>query len=539
MRQLKIAPRAIISFSLIGALVILLGLFAMYQLKSVREQGEDLSDKGIPSLSALGTVNESMLRLRITAYRLLVDREPDKLVATVARIDELNGQLEAALARYEKLIDDDQERAQYQTFQRVVGDYKAANRELVQLSNANQPDAMRALLGSSYKKASDELAVQMAALMKINQDGAADSDRKADEGYAAAIGGVTAFIIVAAVLTGLMALLFTRSITRPLTEAVSVAQVIAKGDLTETFVVTGADEPAQLLAALKVMQQNLKQTISAIADSSNQLASAAEELNVVTEDSTRGLHQQSNEIDQAATAVNEMTAAVDEVARNAVATFEASKESTQTARHGQQQVTKTVDSIRLLSDDVTRTAEQVKNLGDGVTSISKVLDVIRAIAEQTNLLALNAAIEAARAGEAGRGFAVVADEVRALAHRTQTSTQEIEQMIGTIQQGSAGAMNAMETSTQRARQTLEIAQDAGGALQSITDAISQISERNLVIASASEEQAQVAREVDRNLVNIRDLSVQTSAGANQTSAASQELSNLALSLNALVGRFSV
>jgi methyl-accepting chemotaxis protein len=195
-----------------------------------------------------------------------------------------------------------------------------------------------------------------------------------------------------------------------------------------------------------------------------------------------------------------MTAAVDEVARNAVATFEASKESTQTAKHGQQQVSKTVESIRLLSDDVIRTSEEVKNLGDGVTNISKVLDVIRAIAEQTNLLALNAAIEAARAGEAGRGFAVVADEVRALAHRTQTSTQEIEQMVGTIQKGSAGAMDAMQTSTQ---------------------------------------QAQVSREVDRNLVNIRDLAVQTSDGANQTSAASQELSKLATSLNTLVARFSV
>jgi methyl-accepting chemotaxis protein len=376
-------------------------------------------------------------------------------------------------------------------------------------------------------------------LTKINQDGAVDSAQQAEQAYAQAITGVVAFIVVAALLTGLMALLFTRSITLPLTRAVRVAQVIAKGDLTESFEVTGADEPAQLLNALKIMQQNLKTTILNITDSSNQLASAAEELNAVTEDSTRGLHQQSHEIDQAATAVNEMTAAVDEVARNAVATFEASKESTQTATHGQQQVSRTVDSIRLLSDDVTRTSEEVKTLGDGVTNISKVLDVIRAIAEQTNLLALNAAIEAARAGEAGRGFAVVADEVRALAHRTQTSTREIEQMVGTIQKGSTGAMNAMQASTQRARQTLEIAQDAGGALERITDAINQISERNLVIASASEEQAQVAREVDRNLVNIRELAVQTSAGAHQTSAASQELSKLATSLNTLVARFTV
>jgi methyl-accepting chemotaxis protein len=539
MRQLKIAPRALISFSIIGALVILLGLFAMYQLKSVRTQGEDLSDKGIPSLSALNSINEAMLRLRITAYRLVVDREDAKLRVTMARIDELNGHLVEAMARYEKLVDDDLERAQYQSFKRLVGEYNAVNGELIQLSSADKPGDMLALLGGKYKKASEDLSVQMAALTKINQDGATDSDQQADQAYAEAITGVFAFIIVAAVLTGLMALLFTRSITRPLTQAVRVAQVIAKGDLTESFDVAGVDEPAQLLNALQTMQQNLKSTILNIADSSNQLASAAEELNAVTEDSTRGLHQQNHEIEQAAAAVNEMTAAVDEVARNAVATFEASKESTQTAKHGQQQVSKTVESIRLLSDDVIRTSEEVKNLGDGVTNISKVLDVIRAIAEQTNLLALNAAIEAARAGEAGRGFAVVADEVRALAHRTQTSTQEIEQMVGTIQKGSAGAMDAMQTSTQRARQTLEIAQDAGGALERITDAINQISERNLVIASASEEQAQVSREVDRNLVNIRDLAVQTSDGANQTSAASQELSKLATSLNTLVARFSV
>ena len=171
--------------------------------------------------------------------------------------------------------------------------------------------------------------------------------------------------------------------------------------------------------------------------------------------------------------------------------------------------------------------------------ISKVLDVIRAIAEQTNLLALNAAIEAARAGDAGRGFAVVADEVRALAHRTQQSTQEIEQMIGGIQQGTNQAVDAMQHSSQRARATLEMARAAGKALDTITEAISHISERNLVIASASEEQAQVAREVDRNLVNIRDLAQQTAAGAHQTSAASQELSRLAVDLNGLVMRFRV
>ncbi|MGE6534890.1 methyl-accepting chemotaxis protein [Pseudomonas sp. NPDC077405] len=290
---------------------------------------------------------------------------------------------------------------------------------------------------------------------------------------------------------------------------------------------------------MKRMQARLRETIMSISDSSTQLAAAAEELNVVTEDSSRGLAQQNSEIEQAATAVNQMTAAVDEVARNAVATAEASKQSEQSGREGQQQVSRTVQSINDLAQGVTTTAGQVGELANKVRDITKVLDVIRAIAEQTNLLALNAAIEAARAGDAGRGFAVVADEVRALAHRTQQSTQEIEEMIGGIQHGTESAVRAMQQSNQQAHSTLVVAQAAGQALDQIAAAIATISERNLVVASASEEQAQVSREVDRNLMNIRDLSMQTSAGANQTSAASQELAQLAVGLRALVGRFSV
>lgn len=172
-------------------------------------------------------------------------------------------------------------------------------------------------------------------------------------------------------------------------------------------------------------------------------------------------------------------------------------------------------------------------------NIGRVLDVIRSIAEQTNLLALNAAIEAARAGEAGRGFAVVADEVRALAHRTAQSTEEIEIMVAGIQSGTTEAFLSMSRNSDRTQSTLELANAAGDSLTQITESISQSNERNLVIASASEEQAQVSREVDRNLVNIRELSTQSAAGANQTSAASNELSRLAVDLSGMVTRFIV
>ncbi|WP_430624713.1 methyl-accepting chemotaxis protein [Pseudomonas syringae] len=285
------------------------------------------------------------------------------------------------------------------------------------------------------------------------------------------------------------------------------------------------------------MQSNLKSTVQQISDASNQLASAAEELTAVTEDSTRGLVRQNDEIQQAATAVNEMTAAVEEVARNAASTSQISSQTAEDALKGQKQVQQAVTAINTVTDEITDSTQRVEALAGQIHDITKVLDVIRAIAEQTNLLALNAAIEAARAGEQGRGFAVVADEVRALAHRTQTSTGEIEAMISRVRSGADDAVQAMGKSQNLVRSTQLLATEAGLALERISKGVSQINEQNLVIASAAEEQAQVAREVDRNLVNIQDLSTQTAAGANQTSASSHELSQLAISFNTLVGQF--
>ena len=323
----------------------------------------------------------------------------------------------------------------------------------------------------------------------------------------------------------------------PIAQALDAAENIAEGNLTQPIKVDGDDEAGRLLRAMNKMQEKLRDTLQRISGSATQLASAAEELNAVTDESARGLTQQNNEIEQAATAVNEMTSAVEEVARNAVSTSEASKNATASAGDGRDLVQETVSAIERMSGDVQGTATLIGALAEESRDIGKVLDVIRGLADQTNLLALNAAIEAARAGEAGRGFAVVADEVRALAHRTQQSTSEIERMIGSIQAGTEQAVDSMRNSTERAESTLNIAKGAGMSLDTINSAIIEINERNLVIASAAEEQAQVAREVDRNLVNIRDLSVQSATGASQTSAASSELSRLAVDLNGMVGRF--
>ncbi|WP_446731146.1 methyl-accepting chemotaxis protein [Pseudomonas sp. CFBP 8772] len=257
----------------------------------------------------------------------------------------------------------------------------------------------------------------------------------------------------------------------------------------------------------------------------------------ITENADRTLQRQNSEIEQAATAVTEMSAAVEEVARNANSTSEAAQSSSTSAEEGNRRVVNTVTAMTNLADLVDNSVVQVKALASQADDITKVLSVIRAIAEQTNLLALNAAIEAARAGEQGRGFAVVADEVRALAHRTQLSTQEIEQMITKVQSGSAAAVESMDKSRQEVHSTLTSAKDAGSSLRLITDAVLEINERNMQIATASEQQAHVARDVDRNLVSIRDLAMQSTEGARQTLEASSELSTLAVRLNDMVGKF--
>ncbi|WP_374005028.1 methyl-accepting chemotaxis protein [Pseudomonas cichorii] len=241
----------------------------------------------------------------------------------------------------------------------------------------------------------------------------------------------------------------------------------------------------------------------------------------------------------AATAVTEMSQAVEEVARSAVSTSEESKSSSRSAQQGQEELKQTVNSITELTKNVGSASEQAQQLASRTLEISKVLEVIRSVSEQTNLLALNAAIEAARAGDAGRGFAVVADEVRALAHRTSESTQEIESMIGHIQQGTKSTVSALEISTEQAQRTKNQAESANSALAIIANSVMVIDDRNTVIASASEEQAQVAREVDRNLVRIRDLSAQSAVRADQTSSASNALATLATELNTTLRQFKL
>ncbi|NIF15471.1 methyl-accepting chemotaxis protein [Pantoea sp. Cy-639] len=539
LRNMKIGIRAASIFTLLGMLVLAMGLIALYETRKMDTATDEIRLTWMPAVLALGDVSSNLGRARALTLRSVLEEAPAARQATLAHIAEINQQLQADLKAYEDTITNPDDRALFSTFLSLSERYHGLQKAIRDAVGSGQLDEARRLVNGPLAEYADSMMKALAALIVYNSKGAEQASLRSSDASDETFALLTATLVVILLALAAIATLLTRSIVVPLAEAVRVAERVATGDLTQDIAIRGRDEPALLLGALSRMQHNLRDTLRQIAASSDQLASASEELHTVTEDTSRGLHQQSAEIDQAATAVNQMTAAVEEVAGNAVSTADASKSADQTTRDGRDQVNQALESIRYLVEDVTGTSQEIEQLASSANQISQVLDVIGSIAGQTNLLALNAAIEAARAGEAGRGFAVVADEVRALAHRTQQSTAEIEQMIGAIQTGTERAVSAMHSSQGRAGGTLEVAQGAGQALELIAAAIASINQRNLVIASASEEQAQVAREVDRNLVNIRDLAMQTSAGANQTSAAAQELSRLAVDLNAMVAQFKL
>ena len=538
-RNLKIGVRAASLFALLGALVLALGLVALYETKRMDTSTDDIRETWLPALTSLVQIGNDIGRTRALTLRTLIDPDAATRQRSLDTIIQVNASLHGAMKAYEKTIDETADRALFDRFVSALKRYEDLQTEVRGSIAAGRLEDASTQVSGPLAAHADETMQTLAALVAFNTDGTERaselSSDVADE--AVLLIGLTLAIILLALVV--IAVVLTRSIVVPLAAAVVVTERVATGDLTQDIHVTGKDEPAALLAAMARMQTSLRSTLRQIAASSDQLASASEELHTVTEDTSRGLHQQSAEIDQAATAVNQMTAAVEEVASNAVSTADASQGADRSTRDGRDQVNQALVSIEQLVQDVTGTSGDIEHLASAAADISRVLDVIGSIAGQTNLLALNAAIEAARAGEAGRGFAVVADEVRALAHRTQQSTAEIEQMISGIQSGTERAVGSMHSSQGRATGTLAVAQKAGDALEVIAEAIASINQRNLVIASASEEQAQVAREVDRNLVNIRDLAMQTSAGANQTSAAAQDLSRLAVDLNGLVAQFKV
>ncbi|WP_348749211.1 methyl-accepting chemotaxis protein [Pseudomonas rhodesiae] len=350
----------------------------------------------------------------------------------------------------------------------------------------------------------------------------------------------TLAITAAALIFGaLAAWVIAGQIVKPLRKALAVANRIAEGDLSHDVQTRRRDELGQLQGSMTQMTLNLRALIGNISDNARQIASAAEELSTVTEQTRSGVNNQRDETEQVATAMNEMLATAQEVARHAEQASIAANQANQQTELGDQVVTDAVAQIEHLAHEMARSSQAMLGLQRESQKIGSVLEVIKSVSQQTNLLALNAAIEAARAGEAGQGFAVVADEVRSLAQRTQQSAEEIEELIGGLHNGTQQVADIMDNSRALTDQSVGLTRNAGDALMEIARTVAVIQEMNPQIAAAAEEQSAVAEEINRSVLKVRDVSEQTATASEQTAAASIELARLGTDLQACVGRFKV
>ena len=544
-KNMSIGQKLSAGFAILALLVLGLAWFSISQLAKLYDDTETITTNLLPSTRYSSQMHVAILDARRSELAQVIgglNKDAQEVSERTLTFNKAKQEFETAADKYGALpFTTDEEKQVYDQLRSAGAKYFSVHEELMSAFAAGDLDKVRSLRKNETRAALEEAGAKSYRLREINNEIAEQMTKGVADLYDSAR---TMSIVVSLITLGfvvVIAWLLTGQIRNPVMALLEQTRRVSAGDLTSRIDMQqfNNDELGTLAKGFGEMQTNLRTLVSEVSGSVVQLSSAAEEISSVASQSANNMHSQQHELNQLATAMNEMQATVQEVSRNTSDAASAATSASETAELGAKTVNDSIQRIERVASAIESTAVVIRQLGDDSRNIGMVLEVIRGIAEQTNLLALNAAIEAARAGEQGRGFAVVADEVRTLAKRTQDSTSQINNIIAELQQRAEQAGSTMQQSQDLMNTTVATAREAGESISQISGSVSSISHMNIQIATATEEQGAVSEELNRNVVNISHASEEVASGATQMAQACNELNHLATQLQEMVRRFRV
>lgn len=541
--KMTIGQKLTMAFTTLALLMLGFAWFATLQLSNIYRDASEVSDNIVPSIRASSQMHVALLDARRAELNMVIDalgKDPDSLNSSTQSFEAAKSQYMAAEQRYGSMpFVSERDRNMFAELKTAAAKYFSAHGDLETAIRQGDIAKIQSLIKNESRAALEQAGQDGLELRKENDRVANLLTKQSEASYERAkllsttVGALTLLFVV------IVAWLLIRQIRNPVMTLLEQTRQVAAGNLTSQLDMKqfSHDELGKLAQGFNEMQSNLRMLVNEVSGSVVQLGAAAEEISAVAQQSANNMGAQQHELNQLATAMNEMQATVQEVARNTNDAASAATSASDTAAQGSETVNDSIGRIEKVATAIEETALVIRQLGDDSRNIGMVLEVIQGIAEQTNLLALNAAIEAARAGEQGRGFAVVADEVRTLAKRTQDSTSQINHIISELQQRANEAGVTMQQSQDMMSETVHTAREAGASIAEISSSVNSISHMNIQIATATEEQGAVSEELNRNVVNISNASEEVATGAKQMAQACNDLNLLATQLQEVVRKF--
>jgi|WetSurMetagenome_2_1015567.scaffolds.fasta_scaffold00518_10 methyl-accepting chemotaxis protein len=536
--DMKIRSKLYGSFFIMVMLLVIVGVMAVVKLGGLQESLLEITTDRYPKTQWAGDVETAMLHSEISLRDAILADNRDEIAVHLAQIDANVKEVNERVEMFNRNVKTDKGKDLIKKFADSRASYRVelvkAIKALKEGNNTEARQAMKHLapLRESYNAATDEIVKYQDDLMKM-------AGKKAKEDYDLALILIIVFTASAFGFAGLIGFLVTRSITVPLNVAVETSRRISEGDLSVNVKVHGTDETGMLLDSMKTMTEKLRNVVGRIKQASDSVASGSEQLSASSEEITRTMNDQSQRSSQIATAAEEMSQTVIDIAKNASTIAQSSSETAGVAKKGAEVVNKSVAETKTIAETVNQSARVMQTLGATSSQIGEIVAVINDIADQTNLLALNAAIEAARAGEQGRGFAVVADEVRKLAERTAKATSEISKMIGAIQGEVGNAVESMNNTNRQVDIGLQYSVEAGSQLDSIVKSVNTLQSMVSQIATATEEMSTTSESISGDIQAVSAGAKEISLGSDQIAQSSSELARLAGELKNIVGQFRV